>query len=68
MSDMQITMTSAPGCFQTGDIITMPITLSRWSRFLLWLASPFQWPPKTRSVRYVVTGVSNESSFEIERS
>jgi hypothetical protein len=62
---VEITFTSSPG-FQKGDIVLIPISLSRWQRFLIWCANPFRWPPRTRDGYYVVTAVAGNSA-EIER-
>ena len=61
-------VTTASHGLTAGDGITMPIRLSRWARFLLWLAKPWEWPPESWQGTYVITSVTNGNTFEIERA
>ena len=59
-----ITFTALNGSIQVGDKITMPVRLTKWERFLIWLASPFRWPPKKYDRNMTIT-IVNGTSFEV---
>jgi hypothetical protein len=33
------------GTIEVGDVITIPYYLTKWERFLVWVARPWKWPP-----------------------
>lgn len=51
---------------RAGDIITVDCRLTKWQRFLIWVARPWQWPPKYAVRRFEVVGVTSDTLFEIE--
>ena len=61
----QITITSSHG-FQVGDPVTMPMRLTVWQRFLIWVGSPTRWPPKTATKEFAVSAVSSGTSADLD--
>lgn len=62
-----INITASHHGLSKGDVISMPVRLSKWQRFLLWIFNPFEWPPKIADREFTITSVANFNSFEIKQ-
>lgn len=59
-----ITLTAVSHCLRPGDIVSVQLPLTKWERFLIWLARPWRWPPRCYQSNLVIDLVVGRSSVE----